>query len=175
MIEEVKPPADAAPAKDKYEIFLAGSIEQGKATEWQDAFVSALKAAGFEQNVTVFNPRRENWDASWKQSLDSPKFVEQVEWELEHIERSHLIVMYLQPDTKSPISLLELGLVAKEVYVADKEMIVLCPEGFYRKGNVDVVCQYYDIAQAKDMNDLIAKTIERIKDFKNPTLITHSA
>lgn len=48
--------------------------------------------------------------------------------------------MYFSPNTKSPISLLELGLFARSGKVR-----VVCPEGFWRKGNVDIVCQYYNI------------------------------
>jgi hypothetical protein len=58
--------------------------------------------------------------------------------------------MYFDPNTKSPISLLELGLHAKE-----QKLVVLCPEGFWRKGNVDVVCEYYSINQVDTFDELI--------------------
>lgn len=58
--------------------------------------------------------------------------------------------MYFDPNTKSPISLLELGLHARE-----QKLIVLCPEGFWRKGNVDVVCEYYGINQVDTFDELI--------------------
>ena len=60
----------------------------------------------------------------------------QVEWELEGLELCDIIIMYFDSNTKSPISLLELGLFAHK-----KKMIVFCPNGFWRKGNVDVVCK----------------------------------
>ncbi|MEM2159444.1 MAG: nucleoside 2-deoxyribosyltransferase domain-containing protein [Candidatus Nitrosotenuis sp.] len=40
------------------------------------------------------------------------EFRAQVEWELAGLERADLILMYLQLDTLSPISPLELGLFA---------------------------------------------------------------
>jgi hypothetical protein len=53
--------------------------------------------------------------------------------------------MYFCPDSKSPISLLELGL------FKDKSIFVVCPAGFYRNGNVDIVCDRYDIPVFGDM------------------------
>lgn len=42
-------------------VFLAGSIEMDTAEKWQDKVIKALE----NSDVTVFNPRREQWDASW--------------------------------------------------------------------------------------------------------------
>ena len=54
--------------------------------------------------------------------------------------------MYFDPETKSPISLLELGLFANS-----GKIHVICPEGFWRKGNVDIVCDEYNIPMYKDL------------------------
>jgi hypothetical protein len=54
------------------------------------------------------------------------------------------------PNTKSPVSLLELGLHAKE-----RKLIVYCPEGFWRKGNVDIVCEAYKVKQVKTFEELL--------------------
>ena len=56
--------------------------------------------------------------------------------------------MYFAPDTKSPISLLELGLFADR-----KDMIVVCPDGFWRKGNVEFVCKEYGIPLLNTLED----------------------
>jgi hypothetical protein len=127
-------------------IFLAGSIEMGKAENWQDRIAEVLK----DRDITIFNPRRDDWDSSWVQSIDNPQFREQVEWELNALEKANFILMYFDPATKSPISLLELGLFAKE----DK-MVVCCPEGFWRKGNVDVVCKKYGVYQVDNLDELV--------------------
>lgn len=180
-VTEIKPPAELLPDKKRFEIFLAGSIEQGKAEEWQHEFADAIRKMKPRPNVALFNPRRDNWDPSWsgisppgdsklftQQVLQQEQLVKQIEWEIEHLERAHLIVMYLQPGTISPVSMLELGIFVKEVFTMKKQMIVLCPEGFHRKTNIDVVCQYYDVTMAKDMTELIKKTKERIKDHTAP-------
>lgn len=57
--------------------------------------------------------------------------------------------MYLDPNTKSPISLLELGLHANS-----KKLWVVCPDGFWRKGNVEVVCSLYDIPLFNSLDEL---------------------
>lgn len=113
-------------------IFLAGSIEMGTAENWQERIEKDLE----NESVTIFNPRRDDWDSSWKQEIQNPQFYQQVTWELDALERSDVIAMYFDPNTKSPISLLELGL-----FAATDNVVVYCPEGFWRKGNVDIVCQ----------------------------------
>ena len=127
-------------------IFLAGSIEQDKATRWQDEVIEKLK----QYNYTILNPRRKEWDASWEQRMDNPNFNEQVNWELDALEKADVILMYFDPKTKSPISLLELGLFAKS-----GKLVVCCPEGFWRKGNVDIVCDRFGIRQFLKLEEVI--------------------
>ncbi len=129
-------PTDPSPglphANDPYPIvFLAGSIEMGAAEEWQKRLIAELEDA--EVTCTILNPRRNDWDSSWVQSKDNPQFRHQVEWELNGLEDASIIAMYLAPGTVSPISLLELGL------HADENVLLCCPLGFARKGNVDIV------------------------------------
>jgi len=126
-----KPPMNVAKRdRNKKSVFLAGSIEMGKAEDWQ-ARVGNLF---LEQNYNVFNPRREDWDASWIQSFDNPNFYQQVTWELTALKEADVILMYFAPETLSPISLLELGR-----YATSGKMHVVCPSGYWRKGNVEVL------------------------------------
>jgi len=134
--------------KDGYiTIFLAGSIEMGNAEKWQEKIIKSLK----NEQIIFFNPRRDDWDSSWEQKITNPEFKKQVSWELKALEASDIIIMYFDPNTKSPISLLELGLHAKS-----KKLIVFCPDGFWRKGNVDIVCERYNIKQVNNFKDLIS-------------------
>ena len=130
----------------EHTIFLAGSIEMGVAENWQDKVVKLLKNTGW----TILNPRRDDWDSSWKQSIDNEQFKEQVEWELDAQERADMILMYFDPKTKSPISLLELGL-----FIRSEGIIVVCPDGFWRKGNVDIVCKRYRVKQADTIEEAL--------------------
>jgi len=113
-------------------VFLAGSIEMGAAEDWQ-----SVVPKHFEDkiNLVFYNPRRDDWDSSWEQKESNPQFNHQVNWELDKLSKSDCIFMYFSPETKSPVSLLELGM-----FVNVKNMIVCCPDGFWRKGNVEVVC-----------------------------------
>ena len=130
-------------------VFLAGSIEMGKAENWQERVASALSDA---PNLTILNPRRDNWDSSWVQSIHNPEFRRQVEWELPAQEIADVIFMYFAPDTKAPITLLELGLFARS-----GKLIVCCPDGFWRKGNVEVVCRRYGVRLFNDLDAGIAQ------------------
>lgn len=137
----------------KTKIFLAGSIEMGKAVDWQAEFINAFK----DTNAIIYNPRRSDWNKDWKPVLSEPNFKTQVEWELNALEDADIIVMYLAPNTQSPISLLELGLYAKS-----GKLILLCPDEFWRKGNVDAVAAKYNIAQVDNIQDLISAAKSRL-------------
>jgi hypothetical protein len=135
-------------------IFLAGSIEMGSSEDWQTVIEDRLKSVS--DDFVIINPRRDSWDSSWTQSFSNPQFYQQVNWELNGLEKADIIVMYFSPETKSPISLLELGL-----YADSGKMIVCCPNGFWRKGNVEIVCEKYGIPLFDNFEDLL-KTLDHI-------------
>lgn len=125
---EIKAPDDSQ-FESFTKIFLAGSIEMGKAEKWQDKLATDLQ----DKRVILFNPRRDDWDSSWVQDpTEGTQFHQQVSWELEHINRSDLVVFYFDPETQSPITLMELGYCIG----MDKPMVICCPDGYFRKGNV---------------------------------------
>jgi hypothetical protein len=128
-------------------VFLAGSIEMGAAEQWQERVATMLK----DTRWTVLNPRRDDWDNSWEQSMSDPRFVEQVQWELQNIENADKVIVYFAPDTKAPITLLELGLISQ--FKEPENVFVVCPPDFYRKGNVDVVCDRYGIDQYASLEE----------------------
>lgn len=142
MAKIIKPPSSL---QDGFSVFLAGSIELGYADNWQTSLEEKLSG----MDIVIFNPRRDDWDSSWSQSKINPEFREQVEWELAALEKANLIAMYFEPNTKSPVSLLELGLFARS-----EKMVVCCPEGFWRKGNVDIVCETYGVRRVESLTDL---------------------
>ena len=119
-------------------LFLAGSIEMGTAVDWQQEAVKYFA----DMRGIVLNPRRDNWDASWEQSIDNPQFAEQVNWELDGLANCRHILFYFQPNTKSPITLMELGWALGRGHYS-QNIAVVCQNGFWRKGNVDVMCTRY--------------------------------
>jgi hypothetical protein len=128
-------------------VFLAGSIEMGTAKEWQQEAIDMFHDMIPEEqrgNYIILNPRRPDWDSSWKQVYEDPQFYQQVTWELNGLRKSSFIIIYFDPATKSPISLLELG-------AFHEKAIVVCPDGFWRKGNVDIFCEEFGVKQVPDL------------------------
>lgn len=148
-----RPPALWSSRAGAPTVFLAGSIEMGNAPNWQADLIAALT----DRDLTILDPRREEWDASWRQSIDEPKFRGQVEWELDGLERADVIAMWFAPETKAPITLLELGLHAR-----GGKVIVGCPEGYWRRGNIEIVCARYGIPLVATWADFVARLREAV-------------
>jgi len=139
-------------------VFLAGSIEMGKAEKWQDRLANELS----DYEVVLFNPRRDDWDSSWVQDpTPGTKFHEQVSWELEHIRKSDLVVFYFDPNTQSPITLLELGYVIG----SGMQAIVCCPDGYFRKGNVIISSGLTSLPVVNSFEELSAQLREWIVNY----------
>lgn len=119
-------------------VFLAGTIDQGEAVDWQNDIVESSRPMNMD--IVIMNPRREDWDPNWDQDDSNIEFTKQVNWELNAMDKAEMIIMYFVPGSKSPIALLELGL-----YATSGKLIVCCPHGFWRKGNVDIVCKRNNI------------------------------
>lgn len=156
MARIIKAPNTIPPG---FSVFLAGSIEMGSAVNWQKRLETSLSV--FDDNVVILNPRRDDWDSSWVQDISNPQFKEQVEWEIRAMADTHLMAMYFDPNTKSPITLLELGLHAR----MNERLVVCCPEGFWRRGNVQVVCAMFNITLVETLDGLIAETCIRMTDL----------
>jgi hypothetical protein len=156
-----KPP-EKTPVSDRIGLFLGGSIEMGVAEDWQTILNEEI--SDFWSDLDVYNPRRDEWDNSWKQDISDPYFKAQVEWELDHIEKSKIVVLYFDPSTKSPISLLELGLLCGSDK-REKTVLVCCPDGFWRKGNVQIVCDRYGIAMSETFSDLVKAVRSSVKSL----------
>lgn len=160
----VKAAAKVVEAPNEYDnespprIFLAGSIQMGTAEEWQTRAAELLG----DEDCLILNPRREDWDDSWEQSIDDARFKEQASWELDALEKADIVLLYFDPETESPITLLELGLYAGD---HTNKLVVCCPEGFFRKGNVDVVCQRYGIQQAGTLEEAVAAVRDRLYEY----------
>ena len=140
--------------KNRIKIFLAGTIDMGNSKNWQKTFIDKLKLT-IEKNAinttdfVIFNPRRLEWPN------DEGELEQQANWELDRLEESDIIFMNILKDSKSPISLLELGLYAKS-----KKLVVKCPPEFYRYGNVKIVCDRYNIKLISNPSISISTILE---------------
>jgi hypothetical protein len=138
----------------KKTLFLCGSINQGDASNWAEEITEALS----DLNIVILNPRRDNWDSKLKQDISNPVFVEQVTWELDAQDNASAIAVHFDRDGKSPITLLEIGLYAASGRIS----AVHCPEGFWRRGNVEILCKRYNIPFVDSIDELVEKTREML-------------
>lgn len=53
--------------RDRYELFLAGSIEMGKAEDWQSEIIVSLREYLENGKLRIYNPRRIDWNPEWSQ------------------------------------------------------------------------------------------------------------
>lgn len=136
-------PEEVISDKSFTKIFLAGTIDMGNSRDWQMELLDRFSE--MDGRYILFNPRQEHWDASRPGEMDY-----QVRWELDHLEESDVIIMYILGTSKSPISLLEMGLHAK----SDK-MHVICEKDFYRYDNVRITCEYYGVPLYDDLDTFL--------------------
>lgn len=128
-------------------VFFAGTIDNGDSLNWQEELSNMLNSI----NINIYSPRCLKWNPNCtKEELDN-----QIKWEQKYLDKSDMIIMVLLDESKSPISLLELGLYAKS-----KKIIVFCTPKFYRYDNVRLTCEKYNIPLVNDTNiDIITTNI----------------
>jgi len=136
-------------------VFLAGTIDMGNSRDWQAELTDAL----IPYPITIYNPRRDDWDSSWDSCGHniSKELRQQINWELTHLEKADLIAMWIEGSSKSPISLLELGIHAKH-----QRIIVGCPPKYYRAANVYVTADYYGLPLCKDWESFTKAVQNRV-------------
>ncbi|KAH9907274.1 hypothetical protein F4778DRAFT_529546 [Xylariomycetidae sp. FL2044] len=133
------------PVRGSSSVFLAGTTSKTNERDWREVVSESLA----ELPLTIYNPLRTDWDSSWKEEITFQPYREQVEWELDMQEAADMIVVYFHPSTQAPISLLELGLCAKS-----GKAIVVCLEGYEKRGNVQIVCQKYRVQMVESVDGL---------------------
>lgn len=133
---------------EKYKIFLAGSIDNGNAEDWQSNMLNKIN----QFPVIVFNPRRENFPKN-----DNKELEKQVLWEMEHLSKSDCIIFYFANNTISPISLLELGA------FTNKKQVFVFADDYFRKDNVRIFCEYKKISFFNNEEKMIKAIHEHLK------------
>lgn len=73
------------------------------------------------------------------------------------MDAATVVVVYFDERSKAPVSLLELGLVARS-----GRAVVGCQRGFWKRGNVQAVCQRLGVPLEEDMDGLVKRVVERI-------------
>jgi hypothetical protein len=158
-------------------IFLAGTIENGASRDWQSDFIDA--AAKRNEDILIFNPRKKDWNSSIDPAVESAELTAQIEWELSKLEAVDAIALYLDPTSKSPISLLEFGLYCSPNTPDLQKLVVFCPEGFYRRQNVLITAKRYNVTVVSSPEELLdvsvalaKRNFERTAAVKNSVHVT---
>ncbi|KAJ5809271.1 uncharacterized protein N7503_001489 [Penicillium pulvis] len=146
-------PSNEAPRGVK-SVFLAGTTNKVDNRDWRELLSTALS----DVPVTIYNPCRSDWDGSWHEDIDFAPYREQVEWELEKQEEADIIVIFFHPATQAPVSLLELGLCAR----VPGKAIVVCPEGYWKRGNVQIVCKKFGVEMVDTGEGLREAVVKRL-------------
>ncbi|KAJ5220833.1 uncharacterized protein N7469_009720 [Penicillium citrinum] len=146
-------PSNEAP-RGSTSVFLAGTTSRVDAHDWRESLCTALSNAP----VTIYNPYRADWDSSWREDINFAPYHEQVEWELEKQDKADIVVIYFHPATQASVSLLEFGLCAR----APGKAIVVCPEGYWKRGNVEVTCKKYGVEMVDSVDGLSEVIMKRL-------------
>lgn len=123
-------------------IFLAGTIDMGNSENWQAALVETFSSS--EGRYILYNPRRDTF-------TNTPEEMDyQVNWELDHLEKSQIIIMNILGSSKSPVTLLEMGL-----FMKSGKLLVACEPDYYRHANVLLTCARYNVPLYPSLQSLI--------------------
>lgn len=133
--------------KFQLKVFLAGSIDKGKASNWQEKFKEELSPFP----ITLFNPRRKFFPEGKK------PLKEQIFWEMEKLSASDVIIFNFQDYSSSPITLLELGAFHKN------KKIFVYADKYYRKENVMYFCQHNNILFYEDEKLMLSAIKQYLK------------
>jgi hypothetical protein len=134
------------PDHGNFSLFTAGSIEMGAAVQWQQLLVKHLQ----DLPITIINPRRGTWNPNVNAKKEDPTFFSQVEWELDALTQADVICYFFDCNTVSPVSLMELG-----IWSNSGKIIVCCDQRYWRQGNVEIVCDRYNIPYVSSFQYLI--------------------
>ncbi|KUI55184.1 hypothetical protein VP1G_02561 [Cytospora mali] len=153
---------DQTPWYPTTSVFLAGPTE----FDWRTTFLATLRgphSAGEPSfpNTTIYDPFQPKWDKTWKEDLSDQRFKTQVEWELEKQDKATIVAVFFDERSKAPVSLLELGLCARS-----GKAVVGCDRGYWKRGNVQAVCQRYGLPMANNLDGLVALVADKLKGMK---------
>lgn len=135
-------------------IFLAGTTSKVDPVDWREALSSSLS----KYPITIYNPYRADWDCTWREDVNFAPYREQVLWELDKQAKADLVIVYFHPATQAPVSLLEFGLSAQ----VPGKVIAVCPEGYWKRGNVQVVSQKFGVELLDDVEQLESAIVQKL-------------
>jgi hypothetical protein len=164
MVKVITSPRERFKKEGDCFIFLAGSIDNGQAVNWQTEYATHLKKEGEDNSLPIYvlNPRREDWNPNIDPSQPTNYLTEQIDWELRAMESSDIIIFFFAKDSKSPISMLELGL---NLSKNKEKLIVICEPGFYRRTNIVETCDHYGVKVYSNFLDIERVLNEQLENM----------
>lgn len=136
-----------------FSVFLAGSVA---GDDWRNDLVKRLDGT----EIIFLDPRSDDY-SDMDHTVKDPLFRAQVQWEIDGLEQTDVIVLYFNHDSEAPISLLEFGL-----FAGSGRMIVRCPDGYKHKGYVDILCNRYGIKQVNSLDEIAGEIRSRYSKTK---------
>ncbi|KAK7178573.1 hypothetical protein PSPO01_15372 [Paraphaeosphaeria sporulosa] len=132
----------------RFLVFTAGSIEMGRAIQWQKMLVNHL----CNLPITVANPRRGYWNPAVNASDKDREFRKQVNWEAKGLESTTIICFFFDHATMSPVTMFELG-----VWTAKTKdrVVVCCNKEFWRSGNIMMHCEKFGLPYVETFAELV--------------------
>ncbi|KAF2650250.1 hypothetical protein K491DRAFT_697467 [Lophiostoma macrostomum CBS 122681] len=159
-----KPPVP--PTYPGYSVFLAGSIEMGRAIQWQSHILPFLH----NLPLTICNPRRSTWDSAPDAAQRLRDMERQVDWELQALDACDVICFFFDKATMSPVTMMELGLWARSGKAvvccddgvqaggdADADANGNAHKGFWKGTNVRMVCERYGVPHVRRFEELVTE------------------
>lgn len=142
-------PSEEKTKSNTIKVFLGGTIDSGNSEDWQKEI---CKEFINNEDYVIFNPRRDEWP-----NEGSSEVIRQIKWEHKRMDESDIIVINILPDSKSPISLMEIGM-----YNESGKLLVFCTDEFYRFDNVRIVCEKYNIKlfETNDNKEIVKQILK---------------
>jgi hypothetical protein len=137
------------------QLFLGGTIDMGKSVNWQQLVIDVLDKSNVKANV--FNPRRDGFP-----EFNEEELIYQINWELDAINSSDAVMMVFLDTSKSPVSMLELGLCLATK--KKKQLFIVANDKFYRWHNVNETCKRFNITPYDNLISAIDALVGSLKD-----------
>lgn len=141
-----------------FSVFLGGSIELGKAENWQKKAIEILSEF---DNIVILNPRRDDWNSSIDPAdIYNGELAAQIKWELRAQKKAALRIYYFAAGSVSPITLLEFGL------FRDKNNIIYVDPEYKRRANVLYTVEEFDIPDVfTDRTEFFNRLREKVSNL----------
>lgn len=150
-----------APARPKQahrvSIFLAGTTSATGEPDWRATLIAGLAS----HNVTIFNPKRDDWDSTWTEDFSDPRWAEQIQWELDMQDAADVIVVFFHGVTAAPIALAELGMSTRT-----GKTVACALDGYSKRGYVEAVCRKYMAPFVRSEEDLRWVVVDKLRGLK---------